>query len=118
MAIYSLAQLKNFAHIRACYHSHEKQNKAYADLAKKEKQAVLDRANAATKEIDQKVDSVYYKKGAYVFHIISVILALVLFVGCFSFLQPALSFDFDDVLTAYDQKAKEKPSKSRSEKEN
>ena len=110
MAIYSLAQLKNFAHIRACYHSHERQNKAYADLAKKEKQAVLDRANAATKEIDQKVDAIYYKKGAYVFHIISVILALVLFVGCFSFLQPVLSFDFDDVLTAYDQKAKEKPS--------
>lgn len=109
MAYYSIAQLEAFQTTQYRYLQHEQQNKAYAELAKKEKQAVIDKTNKAVKDIDANLDRIFYNKGGSLFHVISIILAVLLFIGGFSFLQPMLSFDFDDVLAAYDQKAAENP---------
>jgi Fe2+ transport system protein B len=110
MAIYILAQLNNFSNTLYKHQQHEFQNQAYADLAKKEKQKVLDKAEQAKKNIDTALDGIFYKKCGAIFHIVSIALAVILFIGCFTFFNPALSFDFDDVISAYDEKAKEKPS--------
>lgn len=109
MAHYSISQLKSFQTTKYRFLGHERQNKAYAELAKKEKQAVLDKANKASKELDAKVDAVFHKRGGFVFHVISVILAALLLIGGFSFFQPVISFDFDHVLEVYDRKVAENP---------
>ena len=110
MAIYTLAQLKDFSNTLYKHSQHEYQNQAYRDLAQKEKQKVLDKTDGAVKKIDAELDRIFYSKGAPIFHIVSIVMAVVLFIGCFTFLRPAISFDFDDVVEAYDEKAKEKPS--------
>ena len=51
MATYSLAKLKEFSATRQKYRDHEQRNQAYADLAKKEKQAVLEELESETRTI-------------------------------------------------------------------
>jgi flagellar motility protein MotE (MotC chaperone) len=110
MAIYTLTDLKNFSTTISNYKRHEQQNQAYAELAQKEKKKVIDKTEQAKENIDKRLDEIFYKKGAQIFHIVSIALAVILFIGCFTFFNPVLSFDFDDVISAYDEKAKEKPS--------
>jgi len=107
MAQYSLAQLQSFSQAQYRYLQHENQNKAYAELAKREKQAVLDKTEKATKDLDAKVEKHFYDKGGIAIHIVALVIAAVILIGSFTFFNPTLSFYFKDVLQAYDNKIAE-----------
>ena len=104
---YSLAQLKSFQSIKSNYNAHQRQNQAYRDLAQKEKQSVLDRADKATKEIDKKIENRFYKKGGLLVHVAALVIALIILLGTFTFFQPTFSFKFENVVEAYDKKVAE-----------
>ena len=109
MAEYSYQQLRKFSQTKQKYLNHEYQNKVYAEMAKKEKQAVIDKSKKAVADLDLKIDDVFFKGKGVAIHIVSLVIAVLLFIGGFTFLKPGLSYDFDDVVAAYDAKVESDP---------